>query len=130
MLNYLRSLRRRRALGDYIRRLGPALLRRYGFSDCYTVRQVKVTVKSLGLDPDHVADAIALYCRLASPDSVALFSLDQQGLDQRRLELAEALFEGRIDFTASQVIAMGRPWGWHGGRHNNWWANRNGKTGF
>ncbi|MFN3712254.1 MAG: DUF6559 family protein [Alcanivoracaceae bacterium] len=130
MLNYLRSLKRRRAIDGYIRRLGPALLRRYGLADSYTVRQIKATARSLKLDMDYMTDAVALYCRVASPDSVTLYSLDQSALDQRRQELAEAFFAGSIGFTARQVIDLGRPWGWHGGRHENWWANRIGKTGF
>ena len=50
------------ALRSYRRKLGPALLRRYGRQRHYSVNQVRVTAEKLGLNLDYVCYGIAGFC--------------------------------------------------------------------
>jgi hypothetical protein len=59
-------IRRRLALRRYRRRLGPALVRRYGRERHYTINQVRATVDTLGLDTSYVCYAFAAFCEQAA----------------------------------------------------------------
>ena len=43
MLNYLRKYKIQRAFDDYLSKLGPALVKRYGFKEQYSVMQIEKT---------------------------------------------------------------------------------------
>ena len=120
----------RRAFEDYVLKLGPALIKCYGSSDQYTVKQVETTVRDLKLNPDFIRYAIALYRFEESKNTLNLYSIGQSELDCLRSEIAHSLFSGNLKFTASDVIAVGKSKGWSGGVHTNWMANKNGQTGF
>jgi hypothetical protein len=53
---------KRLALRSYRRKLGPALVKRYGRERHYTVNQVRKTAETLGLNTDYLCYAYADYC--------------------------------------------------------------------
>ena len=75
MIQLLRSYRRSRIIAAYIRQLGPALLRRYGPLDQYTVRQIEVTARQLGIALDCLPYAVALYRSEESENTRAIYAL-------------------------------------------------------
>lgn len=64
-------LRKRFVLGRYRRKLGKALVKRYGREPYYTPGQVRTTLEVLGLSLDFVAHAFAGYCHEADFDGEA-----------------------------------------------------------
>lgn len=128
MLDYLRRRRLRRAFRRYLGELGPALLKRYGPQDQFTVKQVLATIHDLHLDARFAAYAVALYRRDASSNCIALLGLDQPLLDSLREEIALALFSGDGSYTVSEVLSLTRKSGGRGGPAPDWMANKHGRT--
>ena len=58
-------LRKRFVLAAYRRKLGNALVARYGREPYYTLGQVRTTLEVLGLSLDYVRHAYAGYCHAA-----------------------------------------------------------------
>ena len=130
MLSVIEKYKLNRAVESYINELGPALVKRYGGCDQYTVMQVEKTARSLNLGMQYISYAIALYRKDESVNTIDLYRIDQGFLDMLREEIAAAYFGGDIAFSAMSVVDLGRPRGWGGGVHRNWIANIHGKTGF
>lgn len=130
MIQLLRSYRRSRIIAAYIRQLGPALLKRYGLLDQYTVRQIEATARQLGIAMDCLPYAIALYRSEESENTRAIYALSQSCLDALRREIADAYFGGDMQYSTMQAIKLGQDYGWKGGMHTNWMQNIYGKTGF
>jgi hypothetical protein len=55
-------IRKRLTLRSYRRKLGPALVKRYGRERFYSVNQIRTTVDKLGLNTDYICYAYAEYC--------------------------------------------------------------------
>jgi len=106
----------KQAISDYISKLGPALLKRYGGADQYTVKQVEKTVKSLGVEQQYIPYAIAMYRHDESVNTLSLYRIDQDFLDILREEIADILFDGSVNFDAHDVIKLNKKWAWRGGR--------------
>lgn len=130
MLSFIQRFKLNRAVESYINELGPALVKRYGACDQYTVMQVEKTARSLNLSVQYISYAIALYRKDESVKTVGLYRIDQGFLDVLREEIAVAYFGGDSSYSAMSVVDLGRPRGWGGGVHRNWLANMHGKTGF
>jgi hypothetical protein len=128
MIEFLRRYQLRKAFRSYIHELGPALGKRYGVSDQYTLLQIKLTVRHLKLSVRYLRYAVALYRHEQSQDCVDLLGIDQPLLEHLRGEVAEALFHGNIQYRATHVLAMGKQAGWKGGPPPDWRANRMGMT--
>lgn len=128
MIEFLRRYQLRKAFRSYIYKLGPALAKRYGRGDQYTVLQIKKTVLHLKLSVRYLPYAVALYRHEQSSNTVDLLRIDQASLDQLRSEVAEALFHGNTHYRATQVLAMSKQRGWRGGPPPDWQSNRLGKT--
>ncbi|MCK4742966.1 MAG: hypothetical protein KAT25_04035 [Sulfuriflexus sp.] len=107
------------AVTDYVQKLGPALLKRYGGSLQYTVKQVEKTVRSLGLEKRYIPYAIALYRHDASVNTLSLYRIDQGFLDVLREEMADFLFYGNTNYNARNVMKLNKKWAWRGGREAN-----------
>ena len=130
MMKWIDKFFLRRAFTENVVELGPALIKRYGSSDQYTVKQVEATIRDLKLNPDFIRYAIALYRSEESRNTLNLYSIGQSELNELRSEIAKALFPGNLKYTARDVIALNRVKGWGGGTHSNWMANKNGQSGF
>lgn len=120
---------KRRALLSYVYKLGPLLFKRYGGCEQYTVGQIMRTIAEHKLSQKHINYAVALFRHEESFNTVSRCNLDQESLNKLRLELADFLSLS-ASYTSSDVLAISKPYGWQGGMHTNWVANRHGKTGF
>lgn len=128
MFEFWRRYRLRKAFQRYVQILGPALVRRYGPLDQFTVAQIQATAGSLKLDLRFIAYAVALYRQDASENTVNLLRLDQPFLDLLRAEIAEAFFDGDVGYNAQAVLALSTKPGWQGGPVPDWLENSRGRT--
>lgn len=117
-----------RAIRSYIHKLGPSLLKRYGFREQYTVLQVSKTIRALKLDQKYLAYAVALYRQSESKNSMELFSLNQQLIDKLRSEIGNAIFSGNDKYTVQDVLRLTRSRGWQGGPAPDWKIQMTGRT--
>lgn len=128
MIELIRKFQLKRAFQSYVHTLGPALTKRYGGSDQYTVLQIKKTVAHLKINTQYLPYAVAMYRHEQSKNTVDMLRLDQAFLDCLRLEVADALFDGNRNYTARDVLALSKSAKWKGGPSPNWWSNNLGKT--
>jgi len=106
----------KQAISGYLRKLGPALLKRYGSTDQYTVKQVEKTIRALGLEQQYIPYAIAMYRHDQSVNTLSLYRIDQDFLDILREEIADFLFGGSTIYDARDVIKLNKKYAWRGGR--------------
>ena len=128
MFNRLRVYKLRKALNQYVFRLGPALVKRYGSSEQYTVLQIEKTARQLHLDMRYLPYAIALYRHEESVNTVGLYRLNQDFINTLRSELADSIFGGKVNYTARDVLGLSKKVGWKGGPPPNWVSNFYGNT--
>lgn len=128
MFAYLRRRQLRRAFSKYIHALGPALVKRYGLQDQFTVMQIQATAEHLKLDTRFIAYAVALYRRDESENTVNLLGVDQEFLNKLRSEIAESIFDGNLKYTSRDVLGLSKKIGWQGGDPPSWMANKSGRT--
>ncbi|HEY7883632.1 MAG TPA: DUF6559 family protein [Cellvibrionaceae bacterium] len=128
MLNYIKKYKRNRAINDYLYKLGPALVRRYGPARQYTVLQIQKTAIQLKLNMQYIRYAIAMYRQTSSENTLSIYSIDELMLDNIRAEVASAYFQGNMNYTAADIMRLGKLAGWKGGASPNWKANRLGQT--
>lgn len=130
MRAFLEARRRKKAITSYVFKLGPALVKRYGYRKEYTVRQIERTVIDLKLNDDEIGWAIGLYRSSESENSISLYSIEQPLLDYLRSELSKILWGYETDFSVQDVLAIAKDVRWKGGRHDNWMANYFGQSGY
>lgn len=128
MIEYLRKRKLRKAFKSYIHELGPALVKRYGPQDQFTVMQVQATVEHLKLDTRFIAYAVALYRHEESENTINILGVNQDFLDKLRSEIANSIFDGNVRYSSKQVLDLSRRIGWQGGAPPNWMANKHGRT--
>lgn len=128
MLKYLHKRRLRKAFKRYLYELGPALMKRYGSHDQFTVKQVQATAKELKLDTRFISYAVALYRQDESENTIKLLNVNQDFLDLLREEIAASFFDGNIKYTTRDVLGLSKKLGWRGGPPPNWMANKQGST--
>ena len=116
MFDMFRTYSLKDAVTDYVQKLGPVLLKRYGGADQYTVKQIEKTAKSLALEKRYIPYAIALYRHDASVNTLSLYRIDQGFLDVLREEMADFLFHGSSAYDARDVIKLNNKYAWKGGR--------------
>lgn len=120
MIDFIRNYRLNCAVNSYINELGPCLLKRYGAAEQYTVMQIKKTAKQLKLNEGCLPYAIALFRQDESKNTISLYRINQDFLDILRAEIAGAFFDGNTGYDARDVLRLGKPKGWKGGRPNGW----------
>ncbi len=128
MFDWLRRRQLQKAFNQYVYKLGPALTTRYGSFDQFTVMQIQATAQFLKLDTRFMAYAVALYRHQESENTLNLLGVDQAFLDQLRLEIANSLFNGNLQYSANDVLGLSKKICWRGGAPPNWMANRFGQT--
>jgi hypothetical protein len=128
MLDYLRRYRLNRAIKSYVFDLAPALNRRYGMREQYSVLQIKKTARHLGLEPQYLAYAVALYRHEASENSISLFRIGPDFLQMLRREIADGCFHGDTSYRPKDVLRLTEPVRWGGTESPNWLANYFGHT--
>ncbi|MBC7005729.1 hypothetical protein BIZ37_24525 [Photobacterium sp. BZF1] len=106
------QLFKRRAIRQYIKAIGPTLLKSYGPREAYSEGQIVAVLEQSGLSQRYQQYAYALFG-------------DQY--PELRQELAEGLF-GNTTFTALDIIALAKPAGWKGGTNNDNLSNHYGQN--
>ncbi len=114
MISFIQKFKLNNALKDYLYKLGPALVKRYGQSEQYTVMQIKKTAKSLGLNMRFIRYAVAMYRHQESENTMNFYRIDQDLLDKLRSEMSLALFGYSKKYRVQDVITHGKPMGWRG----------------
>lgn len=130
MIDFIRKYKLNNAVKDYLAKLGPSLAKRYGHTDQYTVMQIEKTAKHLKLNMQFIPYAIAMFRHEESINTISLYRMNQDFLNTLRQEVANAFFDGNVNYNAKDTITLGKPKGWKGGMHTNWMANKHGSTGF
>jgi hypothetical protein len=110
-MGFLKRLLKRRAIGDYARRLPRLLARDYGASRTYTPAQVRSTIERGGLDPSYSCYGIAMFSSRESFDNFHAVNGEQCNYDDMRSEIATDHFGGNIDFSFSDILSAS---GWDG----------------
>lgn len=128
MFEYLRKRKLQKAFRRYIHELGPALSKRYGMHDQFTVMQVQATAEQLNIETQYIAYAVALYRHEESENTINLLGVDQDFLNQLRTEIACSIFDGNVKYSSKDVLGLSRKIGWQGGAPPNWMANNRGQT--
>jgi hypothetical protein len=97
---------KRKAVGEYVTKLGPELRTRYGPRKHYTPRQVRDTAAEAGLQMDYVCFAYCLYC---SPSD---FALIHEGVGEvcdyaaMHAAVGETFFHGATEFTGGGLADL------------------------
>ena len=102
---FLRSLRKRRAIRNYARRLPRLLARDYGFSRSYSARQVRRTIEHSGLDAGFSCYGVAMFSDRDEFNQFHHEIGETCDYDAMRAEIADSHFQGNADFTISDVFA-------------------------
>lgn len=119
MINFINKLELNRALKSYLYDLGPALIKRYGQPEQFSVMQVKKTAKDLNISLKYIPYAIAIYRHEQSENTINLYRIDQSFLDILRSEISLAVFGYKKHYRVSDIIEYIKPMGWKGGNPNN-----------
>ena len=128
MLSMLKRYRLRKSVKDYVLKLGPSLARRYGSLDQYTVKQIEKTALHLQLNMQHIPYAIALFRHEESANTISLYRIKQDLLDQLRLEIAGQFLGISDDYNAKDITSIAKRPAWHGGHSPDFGKNYFGKT--
>jgi hypothetical protein len=120
MFDLIRRYKLKKVFHNYLHQLGPELPRRYGMLDQYTVLQIEATAGVLKLSSQYLPYAIALYRHEESVNTIERHNISQEFLNILRAEIADAIFDGDTDFSASESIKAGSSYGWKGGRPNGY----------
>ena len=128
MFEFLRKRKLEKAFKQYIHELGPALYKRYGALDQFTVMQVQATVEQLELEARFIAYAVALYRYEESENTINILGVDQDFLNQLRAEIATSIFDGNLKYSAKSVLKLSKKIGWRGGAPPSWIGNAHGYT--
>lgn len=97
---------KKKAVGEFVTRLGPELRTRYGPRKHYTPRQVRDTAVDTGLQLDYVCFAYCLYC---SPSDFALIhEAAGEVCDYAAMHaaLGETFFHGATEFTGGGLADL------------------------
>lgn len=130
IFSFLEKRRLRKTIKQYVSVLGPALIKRYGTSEQYTVKQITKTVQALKLNNQYMSYAISLYRHEESENTINLYNIDQSTLNDVRSAISKMLFDGDMRYRSNDVVQLLKRNQWKGGSHGDWMANKRGQTGF
>jgi hypothetical protein len=97
--------RKRKAIGAYVTRLRPVLMRLFGKSDHYTPEQVKQAAQEARLPERDLCYGLATYCNQGDFDDYHASSGEECSYWEMRVEVAEHHFHGNTSFTQQDVAA-------------------------
>jgi hypothetical protein len=81
------------------------LLHDYGISRAYTAEQVIKTIEREGLDVEFSSYAVAMYSDVIDFERFHRRFCESYNYDAMRTEVAFIYFDGRVDFTVSDIVA-------------------------
>ena len=100
---WLEKYRKRKAIGAYVTRLRPALVRLFGKSDYYKPEQVKQAAEEAKLPIQDLCYGLATYCTQDDFDAYHTGSGEECSYWGMRVEVAEHHFHGNAGFTQQEV---------------------------
>jgi uncharacterized membrane protein YgcG len=107
MHRMLTALKKRLAIRSYVRKLGPALQRRYGRKRYYTPEEVRRAARDTGVNTDYLFYGYSLYCSRGAFDEHHRETGEHCDYDAMRAEVGAAHFEDSTSFDATHVIDTG-----------------------
>ena len=114
-MKFLETVRRRRAIRSYARKL-PGLLRRdYGIASFYTPAQINKTIERSGLNNRYSRHAISMFADRAGFNRYHETIGEPGDYDETRSEVAQTQFHGNVNFTVSEIMDAYVVSGDHGG---------------
>ena len=106
MRKFFSSIRRRRAINIYAKRLGPLLKRRYGRSGKYTAGQIRQTATNAGMPLSDICFAYAMFMNQKDFDSHHRELGETCDYQAMRQEIADLHFSGDRTFSVSDIMAQ------------------------
>jgi hypothetical protein len=105
LASLIQNYRKRKSIGLYLSRLGPALTQLYGKSKYYKPEQVKKAAQEAKLPMADLCYGLTIYC---TPEDFAEYhtaSGEECSYWEMRVEVAEHHFHGNSAFTPQDVVA-------------------------
>ena len=102
--DWVQKQRKRRAIGRYLDRLGPALVKLYGKAKHYRPAQVLAAVKAANLRREDVCYGLSVYCTAEDFDDYHAAEGETCSYWEMRVEVAEHCFHGNTSFTQQDVM--------------------------
>ncbi len=102
---WMQNYRKRKAIGAYVTRLRPALVRLFGKADYYKPEQVKQAAEEAKLPMQDLCYGLATYCTPDDFDDYHAGSGEECSYWGMRVEVAEHHFHGNVSFTQQDVAA-------------------------
>lgn len=124
-MDILNKYFKKRIVKKYIYKITPALAKRYGVLDEYTVLQLEKTVEACQLSVQYLPYAIALFRKKESENTLKLYRIDQSFLDILRKEISNWFFDG-YPYKTKDVFGLAKPKAWRGGHNTDALSNRSG----
>ena len=112
------TLKKRLAIRSYVRKLGPALRRRYGRQHHYTPEQVRRTASLTSVNTDYLCYAYCIYCSREAFELHHRQTGEPCNYDAMRTEVGAGHFRGDTSFDANDAIDATT--NHHSG--NSWWG--------
>lgn len=114
------TIRKRRAINSFIRKVGPSLERLYGRKRHYSPDEVRLAGRDVGAPIDFLCYAYCIYCTRADFDCHHQQTGEQCVYDSMRAEVADRHFGGDTSFDVCTVMEAGSSHhdsvgGWFGG---------------
>ena len=94
------AIRKRRAIRSFIRKIGPALERRFGRKSHYSPEEVRHAGRDVRAQPDYFCYAYCIYCSQDDFDHHHRQTGEHCDYDSMRAEFAETHFGGDTTFNA------------------------------
>ena len=101
------AIRKRRAIRSFIRKIGPALERRFGRKSHYSPEEVRHAGRDVRAQPDYFCYAYCIYCSQDDFDHHHRQTGEHCDYDSMRTEVAETYFGGDTSFSAETAIDAG-----------------------
>jgi hypothetical protein len=105
-LNFIRRLKKSRAIKSYVKKLPGLLAKDYGRSAQYRPLQIKRTIERAGLDPIYACYAIAMF---SGREDFVKFHTDigeTCDYDAMRGEVAHNHFSGEVNFDVGDIVSL------------------------
>lgn len=104
MMKLLKTIKHRRIIKTYARKLGASLIRRYGSSEYYTSGQVNMTLQLLTLPASHAFIGHAMFLDEPSFNQIYQELQEEFNYQETRQEISDVCFGGQGNFSITDVI--------------------------
>lgn len=105
----IRLIAKRLAIGKYVKKLSPELLRRFGKKRFYSIEEVTQAARRSSQPMAFIAYAHAIFCSQTDFDAYYVPLGIACTYDGLRTVVSRRFFGGRCDFDAANIIAWTKP---------------------